>query len=134
MTRKLAELDWPHRTARLSLRPAVAEDGAAVWPWYRDPSVSEWLVSAAGDADQFVADYAERLPHSLVALLDGRPVATARVAVQDAWAQKEAVDRARDQEAELGWVVAPGFQGRGIGTEVAEALLAIAFDGLAFAG
>jgi RimJ/RimL family protein N-acetyltransferase len=130
VTRTLAELDWPVATARLAIRPAVAGDAATVWPWYRNPAVTEWMLAAPDDEERFVADYAERLPRSLVALLDGRIVATAKVAVQDAWAQREIAELARDQEAEVGWVVDPAVHGRGIGTEVAGALLAIAFDGL----
>ena len=37
-------------------------------------------------------------------------------------------DRARGQQVELGWVVAPWAQGRGVATELVREGLAIAFD------
>lgn len=126
----LANLEWPRRTARLELRPALASDAPAVWSWQRRPEVSEWLPSRPADEARFATGFAERAFETVVALLDGRIVATAKVAVQDAWSQAEIAERARGQQVELGWVVDPSVHGQGVGTELARELLAIAFEGL----
>lgn len=130
MARTFDVLDWPRRTARLSIRPATMDDAAPVWLWQRDPAVSHWLTVSAPDEDAFADGWRTSLPQVVVAELDGRIVATGKVEVQNAWSQAEAILGARDQQAELGWTVDPGVQGRGIGTEVARELLPLAFDGV----
>lgn len=126
----LADLDWPVRTESLELRRARSEDAAEVWPWYRLPEVQEWTttLNLAPAAHQQWWD--ERWESTIVGLRAGRIVASGMILRQDPWSQADMVEQARGQQAELGWVLDPGVQGRGLGTEFAAALLDIAVDGL----
>lgn len=125
---ELADLAWPRRTKRLSLRPARPEDAAELWTWYRLPEVTEWLSEHFPDADRFAEFYAGRCSHYLVGEMDGRLVANAKLDVTECWAQAEAPAGAR--QAEIGWALDPAVQGSGLGTELARELLAIGFDEL----
>ena len=125
----LSELDWPRRTARLELRPALVADADEVWRWHRRPEVTEWTSRLAVERDAFAAHFASRLAMTVLGLLDGRIVASTKLQPTDAWAQAEVAGQA-GQFCELGWVLDPAVHGRGLGTEVAAELLAIAFDGL----
>jgi RimJ/RimL family protein N-acetyltransferase len=125
---ELTDLTWPRRTPRLSVRPARAEDAAELWSWYRLPEVTQWLSEHFPDEARFFDFYAGRFAHYLVAELDGRLVANAKLEITDCWTQAEAPVGAR--QAEIGWALDPAVQGRGLGTELARELLAISFDGL----
>jgi RimJ/RimL family protein N-acetyltransferase len=50
--------------------------------------------------------------------------------VEDAWAQAEVVDGARNAQAELGWVLDPAHTGRGYATEAVRGLLTHCFEDL----
>lgn len=126
----LADLDWPRRTERLELRPARAEDAVEVWRWHRLPVVTEWLPRLSTDQAAFIAHFDSRLDETVLALLGGRIVGSAKVHVEDGWAQAEIAEQARGRQCELGWVLDPAVQRQGLGTELAAGLLAIAFDGL----
>lgn len=126
----LDEFDWPRRTARLELWPARADDAAEVWRWNRLPVVTEWLPRLATDQAAFTAHFEARLHQTVLARLEGRIVASAKVHVEDGWAQDEIAEQARGQQCELGWVLDPAVHRQGLGTELAAELLAIAFDGL----
>lgn len=127
MTLTLADLAWPRRTSRMSVRPARAEDAEPLWPWRGLPEVNHYLGTTPADLDDFRAGWCEGLERSVVAELDGRPVGSGKVEVQDAWAQSAARDRARRTQAEIGWLLDPALHGQGLGTELARELLAIAF-------
>lgn len=126
----LHELDWPRRTDRLELRPAREADAAEVWSWQRLPAVTEWMPRLATDQEAFTAHFVSHLDVTAVASLAGRIVASAKIAVSDAWAQAEVAEQARGQLCELGWALDPSLHGQGLGTELAAELLATAFDGL----
>ncbi|MDQ7992500.1 MAG: GNAT family protein [Propionicimonas sp.] len=128
--RTLAELPWPRHTARLELRPAVAADTAGLWRWHRLPEVTEWMTAAPSDLESFAARVEARLDDSVTVRLEGRIVGSAKLHVEDGWAQAEVAVQAGRQQCEVGWVLDPAVQGRGLGTELARELLAIAFDGL----
>lgn len=130
MTLALTDLDWPVRTDRLELRPARTEDADAVWPWYRLPDVQEWTTTLSISLEDHQQWWDRSLTSSVVGILDGRIVADGKVQLQDAWSQADMVQQARGQQAELGWVLDPAVQGRGLGTEFAAALLDLAVDGL----
>jgi quercetin dioxygenase-like cupin family protein len=49
---------------------------------------------------------------------------------QDAWAQSEVAERARDVQAELGWVLDPAYTGNGYATEAVRELLRHCFEDL----
>lgn len=74
----LAELEWPRRTERLSLRPATGQDAAAIYAYRRLPEVSEWLMSSAGSWEEFQSSYPTRMGRWLVIEHEGRIIGGAR--------------------------------------------------------
>ena len=132
MAPSIADLPWPFRTDRLSLRPAAAQDSDAVLAYRRLPEVSEYMTSAPSDAAEWAEVFAEedRLSKTLVVEHDGRIVGDLMIAVEDAWSQTEVRPRAEGVQAEIGWCLDPAYQGRGLATEGVAALLEICFDGL----
>ena len=132
MPQDLSAVPWPVRTARLSIRPADVQDLAEVFRVRAQPAVSEWLPTEPSDVDAFVTRLAqpELLTRTLVMELEGRLVGDLYLAVGNAWAQAEVADRARDTQAEIGWVVEPQHAGIGIATEAAGGLLQICFGEL----
>ncbi|PKQ31155.1 MAG: GNAT family N-acetyltransferase [Actinobacteria bacterium HGW-Actinobacteria-2] len=126
----LIDLSWPRHTRRLTLRPFEAEDVAALWAWQRLPEVTYWMPRLSDDIDKFTAHLLAVKDRTLVGLIDEQPVVSAKVDVQDAWAQEEATDQAAGTMAEIGWAVDPAWQGKGLGTELAAELLTICFQEL----
>ena len=130
MPRTIADLTWPVTTERLSLRPAEQRDAAATFAFRSLPEVAEWITSRTTDLEAWEAGFGDRLVDTLVIELDGTVVGDLMLRVQDAWAQTEVRHLAAGAEAEIGYTVDPAYGGRGLATEAAQALLAIAFDGL----
>lgn len=126
----LADLDWPWPAGRLALRPAQAADAGEIWAWHGDPAVNQWLPSQPADEPAFTTRFTAHLGVTLVAVLDGRIVGSAKVQLADAWSQVEVAHLARGQQCEIGWVLDPALHRRGLGTELARGLLGVAFDGL----
>lgn len=134
MTRTLTDLTWPRRTARLTLRPASADDAAPVFAYRRLPEVSAWMTRLPDDEDRFVAFFVENLGLTLAIERDGELVGDAMVRIQDAWAQAEVADRAVGTQAELGWCLRPDAWGQALATEVVHELLASPSTASASAG
>ena len=132
MAPSIADLPWPFRTDRLSLRLAAAQDSDAVLAYRRLPEVNDYMTSAPSDAAEWAEVFAQedRLSKTLVAEHDGRVVGDLMIAVEDAWAQTEVRPQAAGVQAEIGWCLDPAYQGRGLATEGVAALLEICFDGL----
>lgn len=131
MTGRLHEaVSWPVRTARLTLRPAVADDLAATWEYRRLPEVSRWLTRAPATPEEYREQFLdpERLARTVVVELEGEVIGDLMLKVEDAWAQAEVADRARGTQAELGWVLHPEHAGHGYATEAVRALIDLAFD------
>lgn len=126
----LSQLQWPRNTSRLSVRIARAQDAAEVWSWQSDPRVSEWMPRRATDQAVFVAGFIQNLQQTLVASHGDQIVASAKLALQNCWAQDEIAEQAANTEAEIGWALDPQFQGQGLGTELAAELLAVCFEEL----
>ncbi len=128
----LAELDWPLRTERLLIRPSHDGDAEALFALRVRPEVATWAHSVPTD----LASWRERFrdpaiaPHILTVELDGRVVGELMVHRRDGSAQKEARDAAAGTEAELGWLISPEHQRRGLGTEAGQALLSLCFGPL----
>jgi|SRR5215213_673320 len=131
MPRALAELNWPVRTARLSLRPATPVDVETTWRFRRLPEVTQWL-TAAGDLEDYRARFLDpgRLVTTLVIEHEGTVVGDLMLRVEDAWAQDEVADQARGVQAELGWTLDPAYRGRGLASEAVRELLRISFEEL----
>lgn len=126
----LADLAWPLRTARLMLRTGREEDAERIWPWYQDPQVQTWTTTLPASAAAHREKWTENLDSAVVALQGEEIIGVGMVRRGDCWGQADVADQARGQKAELGWVLDPGHQGRGLGTELAAALLDVAVDGL----
>lgn len=123
-------LTWPRSTERLTLRPATAEDADAMFGYRSLEPVARWMTMLPTDLDAWRADFDKRHPHALMVVLDGEVIGDLFLKTEDAWAQAEVRDRARDVMAEIGWCLAPAHEGHGYATEAVRELLAIAFDGL----
>ena len=50
--------------------------------------------------------------------------------IEDSWAQREVAERARQVQAELGWVLDPPHSGKGYATEALRELLRLCFEDL----
>ena len=129
MPQDLSAVPWPVRTARLSLRPATADDADAIWQLRRKPGVDEWLSHTVGERDAYVARVRapDRLALTLVVELDGRVIGDLLLQIEDAWAQD---DPERPRQAVLGWVLDPEHGGQGYATEAVAELLRISFEDL----
>lgn len=125
-------VDWPIRTRRLVLRPAVADDLEATWAIRQLQSVTRWLTRAPRTLAEYRAHFTdpESLAKSLIIDLDGAVIGDLMVAVGDAWSQAEVADRARGVQADLGWAIHPDAGGRGLATEAVREVLRICFEDL----
>lgn len=130
MPRTLDDLDWPRRTDLLTLRRGRSEDAEAVWPWYRLPEVQEYTTTLSPTLADHQDWWDRTLDSCVVGEQEGRIVAAGKLERQDAWSQADMREHAAGQQAEIGWVLDPAVQGRGLGTDFAAALRDIALDGL----
>lgn len=129
---------WPIRTARLQIRPCEPDDIDAMWEWRRLPEVNRWLGLAPDTLDAFRERYLdpERLASIyLVELLGDEgespvPIGDVMIRLGDGWAQLEVADDAKQVEAELGWVLDPGYTGHGYATEAIRAVIDVCFGPL----
>lgn len=128
----LSDLDWPKRTTRLALRPAVEGDFEDLWKVRRQEAVALWMTDLSGDWSEFDARMREpgQLSATLVFELDGVVIGDLMLRPEDAWAQGEVKDRAVGTMAEIGWCIDPAHGGRGYATEAAAELVRIAFEEL----
>jgi len=126
---QLGDLTWPVRTARLTLRRAVADDADAVLTYRGLPPVTDWI---GAPPDNFHERFAapERLGALLIVERAGAVIGDLMVKIEDVWAPPRLASRAAGVQAELGWVLRPEETGKGYATEAVEAVLRICFDGL----
>ena len=126
----LDRLCWPRRTERLSLRRVTLADEAANWEYRRLDDVSRWGSWHPADRADWHEILGRRLRDQLVIELDGRVVGDLMVRVEDAWAQREVAEDAREQQAELGWTLSPDVGGQGYATEAVREVLRLCFEDL----
>jgi RimJ/RimL family protein N-acetyltransferase len=128
----LADLDWPLRTTRMLIRPCRADDAEALYVLRTHPEVATWAHSVPTD----LAEWRERFtdpeiaPHVLTVEVSGEIVGELMAYVRDGASQREVRELAAGSEAELGWLIAPEHQGRGLATEAARALVELCFNAL----
>jgi RimJ/RimL family protein N-acetyltransferase len=129
---QLTDLSWPVRTQRLSLRPATVDDVEPTWLFRRLPDVASFITWEAPDLTAYRARFLEpeRLAATLVVEHHGTVVGDLMLRIEDAWAQTEVAEQARGVQAELGWVLDPGYGGRGLATEAVRELLRLCFEEL----
>ncbi len=128
----LADIAWPVRTRRLSLRPLTTEDGDALWRYRRSGDVTRWTGRAPRSREDVTRDFLteEHLASALVVEREGEVIGDLTVGVEDAPGQRDVADQLAGRQAWLAWSVDPGHQGQGIGAEAADALLTICFESL----
>ncbi|MGR0218960.1 GNAT family N-acetyltransferase [Agromyces sp. ZXT2-6] len=142
----MAELEHrPIRTERMRLRPLAAADADDVWEYQRLPEVLRYIPWPERDRDEAREHTANRAASRRLAA-DGDAVFLAMVligepsptdagpdgprpdrVIGDVMLRLVAADHAR---LEIGWVVHPAFQGRGLATEAAAAGLDLGFGRL----
>ena len=132
MTQDLGAVAWPARTARLSVRPATADDVDATWEFRQLPEVAAWLTRLDTERRTYAEAFLdpERLSKTLVIERDGEVIGDLMLAVGDAWAQADVAERARGVQAELGWVIHPEHAGQGYATEAVGEVLRVCFEDL----
>ena len=130
MPRTIADLAWPMTTERLSIRPALDADTAALFAYRSQPSVAQWLTSFPSSREEWEPHFTERLHSQLVVERDGVLIGDLQLDVGDPWSQREVRDQAKGTMAEIGYVFDPGYVGQGYATEAVRALLQVAFEGV----
>jgi RimJ/RimL family protein N-acetyltransferase len=128
----LTAVEWPVRTARLTIRPMVVGDVETLWQYRRLPSMYEWLGHDFSTLERFAEKMSTpgSLARTLVLELDGRPVGDLYLHISDAWAQSDVAEQAQGVQAEIGWAIDPAYAGQGLATEAAAELLRICFEDL----
>jgi len=127
-------LPTPVYTERLALRPATTADADATWAYRRLESVSQWLTGSPADLDDYRDVFSEpgRLAATVIITLGHDPAARIigdfMLRREDAWAQLEVADQARNAQAELGFVLDPAHTGHGYATEAVRELLRHCFQ------
>src|SRR3954468_21380983 len=111
-------LSWPRQTSRLSLRPAGAEDLAALFEVGKLPDVAQWMPDRPTSYPAFVLRFGELglLERTLGMELDGVVIGNLYLRTTEAWAQADMAELA-GEEAEIGWCLSPAHQGHGYVTE-----------------
>ncbi|MFF2372699.1 GNAT family N-acetyltransferase [Agromyces sp. NPDC058110] len=131
MTR--AEVSWPRRAGELELRTPTRDDLEAVLAWRNRPEVTRWLLRTSVAPEAFVAAWLDAVGNpaeqAVVAVLDGAVVGTGSLEVHDGMGQFDG-DAWRASEGLLGYLIDPAHAGRGHATEIARALLDVAFGEL----
>lgn len=127
----------PLRTDRMLLRPLLVEDATDIWEYQRVPEVLRyipWPERSEADARDHTARRSgmrvlEKADDGIIlaCLLRGEPSLTGagdRV-IGDVMLRVGSVENA---DLEIGWVLHPDFQGRGLAREAAAAAIALAFE------
>lgn len=122
---------WPTRVGSLCLREAGAADIDQMLSFRNHPAVNRFMMHTSADPETFRQDWlavptSER-DFSCVAELDGAVAAMGFLEVVDGSGQAGMPDRT---EGLIGYIVDPGFAGRGVATDLARGLLTAAFDHL----
>jgi RimJ/RimL family protein N-acetyltransferase len=123
--------DWPLETERLVLRPFEERDHEALYAMHSDVEVVRYLYNEPRDRDQARELLARKIVGSewreegdwLSAAVVLRESGEVVGDVGLHWASNE------HRTAEIGFIFAPGQQGRGYATEAARAVLRLAFEG-----
>lgn len=136
-------LDEPIRTERLDLRPITLDDSDDIWQYQQLPEVLRYIPWPERDRDEAHAHTVRRAgmrgleadgdAFDFAISLRGEPTTRggadavgARI-VGDVMLRVASVAHG---QLEIGWVVHPDFQGRGIAAEAATAVLGVAFETL----
>ncbi|AGL18009.1 GNAT family N-acetyltransferase [Actinoplanes sp. N902-109] len=122
----------PIRTARLVLRPFGLGDVDDVWSFQREPSVARFMRWEPRDREQSASSVREMVTENgLTAEGDCLSLAIVEPPSTTVIGQAELVWLSEpDSQGEIGFVLHPAHQGRGLATEAAAALLRVGFGDL----
>jgi RimJ/RimL family protein N-acetyltransferase len=123
------QIAWPRRTDRLTIRPATASDLPAVFAVRSLPEVAEWMPDRPTSYDEWVLRLggSGAFDRMLVMERGDAIVGDLYLHVENAWAQLEVREAGAGVQAEIGWSLAPAYQGQGLVTEACGELLRICF-------
>jgi RimJ/RimL family protein N-acetyltransferase len=123
---------YPLETARLVLRPFETGDLDELHAFHSLPEVARFLYWEARDLEQVRAVLDTKVRQGM--LEDEGQVLALAVVWREAGVVVGEVSlhwlSRRHRQGELGFVFHPGYQGQGLATEAAEAVLGLGFDGL----
>ena len=132
-------ISWPRPAGPLTLRPPTRADLDQVLTWRNRPEVARWLLRTEVEPDAFrdtwLAAAADPNDHSVVAVLADSSgdvvVGTGSLRIVDAMTQSHLVSGPwRAAQGDLGYMVDPAYGGKGYATDIAAALLDLAFRDL----
>ena len=130
-----AALTWPVRTRRTSLRPVAPEDRDAVHAYRGREDVTTYLgrgPMSPSDVDERIAENLERSQPGHPRPLLGLVIEVEGAVVGDCMVRFEPDDNGI-MTAFIGYTLHPASAGRGLATEVAEALVRLCFTELGVA-
>jgi RimJ/RimL family protein N-acetyltransferase len=130
VSRSIADLDWPVKTERLTLRPAEPRDAEPTFAFRTLPEVAQWVTGRPTDLQEWVQGFGERLADTLVVEKDGAVIGDLMLRIEDAWAQAEVREQAAGTQAEIGYTLDPAYGGQGYATEAVREELRICFEDL----
>jgi len=124
--------DYPVRTPRLALRPFTPDDLYPLHEFHQLPEIARYLHHEPRNRAQVSVLLQAKIAGSSLsadgkALCLAAELAATGELVGDCtlfWLSRP------HQQGEIGFIFHPGFQGRGLATEAAAALLRLGFDGL----
>lgn len=128
----MAPIEWPVHTQRLTLRAYTPEDLDALWGYERLPQVQHWLGWAPHSRDELceAMDGESSNTTHVIVLVNSTVIGHIMIMPRDSWAQIDVAARAKDLEAELGWMFDPAYGGRGFATEAVHVTMGLCFDTL----
>ncbi|MFC9561380.1 GNAT family N-acetyltransferase [Agromyces sp. NPDC056965] len=129
------DVQWPRPAGPLVLRQPTDADLDRILEWRNDPEVTRWLIRTEVEPGAFRTTWLDGVDdpndHSAVAVLDDEVVGTGALWITDAMGQSHVDDGPwRRAEAGIGYLLDPAHAGNGYATEIARALLDLAFGEL----
>jgi RimJ/RimL family protein N-acetyltransferase len=129
------DVQWPRQAGPVTLRPPTSADIDQVLQWRNSPEVTRWLIRTQVEPDAFRENWLGGIDdpndHSAVAVVGEEIVGTGSLWITDAMGQSHVGEGPwRRAEAGMGYLLDPAQAGRGYGTEIARALLDLAFGDL----
>lgn len=130
----MGTLSRPMQTSRLVIRPVAPADAADFLRWRSLPDVMRFMYQEPWTAETAAAKLTEwSASRALEKAGDAVQFAVARRRHPEALIGELMLKRAEGEgQAEIGWTLDPGAQGRGYATEAAGALLGLTFEELGF--
>ncbi|MGW9631038.1 GNAT family N-acetyltransferase [Agromyces sp. NPDC055520] len=129
------DVQWPRPAGPLELRQPTDADLDRILEWRNRPEVTRWLIRTQVAPEAFRKTWldgvADPNDHSVVAVLGDEVVGTGSLWITDAMGQSHVDDGPwRQAEAGIGYILDPAHAGNGYATEIARALLDLAFGEL----